>query len=57
MEKGKIMINDIQSVAAALYDGGWIAADKDDLIEEYELTADEATEICELLKEYEEKDT
>ena len=51
------MIKDVQSSAAALYDGGWRAADKEDLIEEYELTADEAAEICELLQEYEEKDT
>ena len=55
--KEKIMIKDVQSSAAALYDGGWRAADKEDLIEEYELTADEAAEICELLQEYEEKDT
>lgn len=44
---------DITSMAAALYDGGWRAEDKGDLIAEYDLTSDEATEICEVLATYE----
>lgn len=47
------MIKDVQSSAAALYDGGWRAADKDDLIEEYALTEQEAQEICAALEKYE----
>lgn len=47
------MINDVTSSAAALYDGGWRAADKDELIEEHNLTEEEANAICEWLEEYE----
>ena len=39
----------------ALYDGGWRSEDYDELIKEYELTAKEAEEICEGLKEMEDK--
>ena len=35
-----------QYSAASLYDGGWRAEDRDQLISEYGLTADEADEIC-----------
>lgn len=42
-------------MAASLYDGGWRAEDHDDLMIEYDLTADEADQICELLAEYAEK--
>ncbi len=42
-----------QYSAAALYDGGWRAEDKADLISEYQLTAEEAEEICEELAELE----
>ena len=48
-----IMIKDYESSAAALYDGGWRAEDRDQLIEEYELTEDEADKICEILASYE----
>lgn len=40
--------------AASLYDGGWRSTDKGELMSEYGLTDEEADEICELLKEYEE---
>lgn len=40
------MIADFYSSAAALYDGGWRAEDKEQLIEEYDLTEDEAERIC-----------
>jgi len=43
--------------AAALYDGGWRAADREQLIAEYELDADEADAICELLRIYEDRRT
>lgn len=35
-----------QYSAASLYDGGWRAEDRDQMIDEYNLTADEADDIC-----------
>ena len=35
-----------QYSAASLYDGGWRAEDRDQLIEEYNLAEEEADEIC-----------
>jgi len=49
------MLQDIESSAAALYDGGWRAEDRDELIEEYELAEEDADAICEKLKEYEQE--
>lgn len=49
------MIIDFYSSAAALYDGGWRAKDKEQLIEEYVLTEDEAERICYFLYEFDEK--
>lgn len=46
-------MDDYRSSAAALYDGGWRAEDKAELVEEYGLTEDEANEICEILAEFE----
>lgn len=46
-------MTDYRSSAAALYDGGWRAEDRDDLIEEYRLTEEEATTICKNLAEFE----
>lgn len=40
------MLKDVTSSAAALYDGGWRAEDKDQLIAEYDLTEDEADILC-----------
>ena len=37
--------------AAALYDGGWRFEDKDQLVEEYELTEEETEKLCEILAE------
>lgn len=45
--------SDIESAAAALYDGGWRASDHDDLMDEYGLTADDADAICDVLRSYE----
>lgn len=41
--------------AASLFDGGWRAEDRDELISEYELTEEEADEICKLLADFSEK--
>jgi hypothetical protein len=46
------MLKDLESTAAALYDGGWRSEDKEQLISEYGLTEDEADIICKYLKEY-----
>lgn len=40
------MFTDLNSSAAALLDGGWTPEDKDELIQEYELTQDEADDLC-----------
>lgn len=48
-------ISDIATSAAALYDGGWRADDRDRLITEYDLTVEDAEAICELLKDMEEE--
>jgi hypothetical protein len=48
-------ISDITTSAAALYDGGWRAEDRDQLITEYDLTPEDAEAICELLKDMEEE--
>ena len=47
-------ISDITTSAAALYDGGWRAEDRDQLITEYDLTLEDAEAICEALKDIEE---
>lgn len=46
------MIADFYSSAAALYDGGWRAEDKEQLIKEYDLTEEEAERICYFLYEF-----
>lgn len=43
------MTMDNQYRAASLYDAGWRSEDRDDLIDEYDLTEDEADAICEEL--------
>lgn len=40
-----------QYSVASLYDGGWRAEDRDELIAEYDLTEEEADNICEGLRE------
>jgi hypothetical protein len=44
------MLKDVESSAAALYDGGWRASDRDQLIAEYDLTDDEADVLCKQLE-------
>lgn len=45
-------MTDYRSSAAALYDGGWRAEDKEELIAEYQLTEGEAAKICEILAKF-----
>jgi hypothetical protein len=47
------MLKDVSSSAAALYDGGWRAKDRGELMKEYDLTAEEADEICKALEGFE----
>lgn len=47
-------ISDIATSAAALYDGGWRAEDRDQLITEYDLTLEDADALCEALQDIEE---
>lgn len=47
------MLNTPEADAAALYDGGWRSKNREDLMSEYDLTEDEASEICRLLEEIE----
>lgn len=49
------MMKDLEMSAAALYDGGWRAEDREELISEYQLTEQEADELVEKLAEYEDK--
>ena len=46
-------MKDLQASAAALYDGGWRSTDRDQLMEECQMTEDEAVKICELLARWE----
>jgi hypothetical protein len=45
-------IKDYESMAAALFDGGWRSEDGKELKEEYDLTDEELEKICELLHEF-----
>lgn len=47
--------DEIESCAAALYDGGWRSKDRDEIKEEYNMDDEWADAICEKLKEYENK--
>ena len=46
-------MKDYESMAAALYDGGWRADDKDQLKTEYDLTDEDVERIVDLLATYE----
>lgn len=46
---------DAYTSAAALYDGGWRAEDKNQIIEEYGFSDAEAEHVCEYLKEFAEQ--
>ena len=46
-------MKDYESAAAALYDGGWRAEDKEQLKKEYDLTDEDAERIVDLLATYE----
>ena len=43
--------HEIEQAASSLYDGGWRSEDREQLIQEYDLSEREANEICKLLDE------
>lgn len=49
-------MKDYESMAAALYDGGWRSEDLLELMEEHEMTAEDAERICEEIKKIENKE-
>lgn len=49
------MFKDLYSSAIALYDGGWRAVDRAQLITEYNLTKSEADQLCDALKSIEDR--
>lgn len=46
-------MKDYTTIAASLYDGGWRTEDREQLVSEYNLTAEETEEICKALEEME----
>lgn len=46
-------MKDIGLAAAALYEGGWRAEDKEELMSEHELTEEEAAQLCKALADCE----
>ena len=48
--------SNLQSMAAALFDGGWKAEERAELIAEYDLSSEVADQICDLLLEYAQKE-
>ena len=48
-------MKNLESSAAALYDGGWRAEDAPELAAEYGLTPAEAEDLCEKLAGFEEE--
>ena len=49
-------MNEIQTSAAYLYDGGWRKEDKEQLIAEYGLSEEDAQKICAELARFEEEE-
>ena len=45
-------MKDYESMAAALYDGGWRVEDREQLKAEYDLTDEDVERIVDLLAEY-----
>ncbi len=46
-------ITDAETDAAALFDGGWKSTDKEDLIDEYDLSEEDAERLCNELEKLE----
>ena len=45
----------LQTSAAYLYDGGWRKKDKEELMQEYKCSIEEAEKLCAELAEFEER--
>jgi len=48
-------MNALEKSVASLYAGGWRTTDKKELMEEHDFTNEEAEDICEVLRQYEEE--
>lgn len=48
-------MRDYATMVASLYDGGWRTEDREQLVSEYNLTAEDADNICKALEEMEEE--
>ena len=44
--------HEVDTIASALYDGGWRAEDRDWMIEEYGFTEENADLICKTLRDF-----
>lgn len=56
VDKGTFMSDvEIEDVACSLYDGGWRKEDKEEIINEYDCTENEAIMICNYLENLEEE--
>ena len=49
-------MKNINDVARSLYDGGWRSVDLEDIMDEYELSYEEACDICQELEVLEKED-
>ena len=50
------MMSFISDIVRSLYDGGWRSEDLEDIMDEYEMTYEDARNICEDLKELEDSE-
>ena len=48
-------MKDARGAAASLFDGGWRAEGREELISEYDLTEEESAEICKFLADFAKK--
>ena len=49
MNEDKMKSFELEDAANALYAGGWRAEDKEELMSEYDLTEEEAAQLCKAL--------
>ena len=49
-------MKNVNDIARSLYDGGWRCEDLNDIMEEYEYSYEEASEICQVLEVLEKDD-
>lgn len=52
-ERGRLPISNYWAEAAALFDGGWRAEDKEEMMEEYDLTEEDVDKLIDYFDEFE----